>query len=322
MSDISEPKPIVADEVEYAHTKEHHSGVPASGLERATDHEEVNEETTIVQRTRHMFREPLAEFMGTMILVMYGDGVVAQKMLSDGAAGNYTTIAFLWAAAVMLGYMTSGGISGGHLNPAVTISAAVYREFPWKKVPGYIFAQLFGGFIGALLVYGTYVQSINHFAGQGVREVIGDTATAGIFCTFPQEFLNTKGQFASELVATALLQFGIFALTDPFNAPLGSAFPFGLFVLIYALGLSFGYQTGYALNMARDMAPRVAAVAVGYGSEMFTAYDNYSWVPVIAPVIGAVLGGGLYDLFIYQGTDLPLNKPGFGFGKSRSASRV
>ncbi|ODQ80610.1 hypothetical protein BABINDRAFT_160867 [Babjeviella inositovora NRRL Y-12698] len=318
MEDIT-PSTYENDKAVKAHD-EYPFAIPATGLAEETHHpghaEERETEMTAFLRFRHRFREPLAECLGTMVLVMFGDGVVAQVKLSKGAAGDYTVIALSWAAAVMLGYMVSGGISGGHMNPAVTISAAVYRGFPKRKVIPYILGQLLGGFIGAFLVYGIYVQSINHYEGEGIRTVTGATATAGIFCTFPQPYLTTRGQFASELTATALLQLGIFALTDPYNAPAGEIFPLGLFVLIYALGSSFGFQTGYALNMARDFAPRVAAVALGYGGDMFSVYDGYAWVPVVAPIIGGLLGGGLYDLFIYQGKESPVNKRNFGFSRT------
>lgn len=253
-----------------------------------------------------------------MILVMFGDGVVAQVKLSKGTAGDYTTIAFSWATAVFLGYCASAGISGAHLNPGVTISAATFRQFPWRKVPGYIFAQGLGGYIGALVVYGTYVQSINNFAGYGVREAAGTpTSTGGIFCTFPQDFLNTKGQVTSELVTSALLQLGIFAMTDPHNAPLGNLFPFGLWILIYGLGTSFGYQTGYAINFARDFTPRLAALSVGYGVEMMSYGNWYFWVPMIIPVIGCLLGAFIYDFLVYQGLDSPLNQPKFGYDQKK-----
>lgn len=263
-------------------------------------------------RIRYVYREYAAEFLGTLVLVLYGDGVVAQRVLSDGTAGSYDTIAFSWGIAVMLGFMASGGVSGGHLNPAVTFCSACFRGFSWKKVPGYIFAQLLGGFIGAYVVYGTYYQAFDAFEGVGVRTHL----TAGIFCTFPQDFLNSKGQFVSEFVASALLQMGIFSLSDAFNVSSTKYwFPVGLFFLIYGIGASFGYQTGYALNMARDFAPRVAAVSVGFGNEMFSYGDGYAWVPVVAPFIGCWFGAFLYDVFIYSGNDSPVNQPYFGLGR-------
>lgn len=292
---------------------------PSSGLERAATNGSYHHHTkpkmyNFVQKFRYAFREYLAEFIGTLILIMFGDGVVAQLKVSSGGAANYTTIAMCWASAVFLGYQASAGISGAHLNPAVTISAAVFRRFPMRKVPGYILSQVFGGFIGSLIVFATYKESIDHFDG-GVRQVVGEFGTGGIFCTFPQEFLSTRGQVTSELVGTALLQFGIFSMTDPYNAALGPSFPYGLWILIFAIGSAFGYQTGYAINMARDFGPRIAAAAVGYPSGMFTNGHHYFWVPIVIPFIGALLGAFIYDFFVYQGEDSPLNQPDFGFGE-------
>ncbi|ODQ80862.1 hypothetical protein BABINDRAFT_161058 [Babjeviella inositovora NRRL Y-12698] len=249
-----------------------------------------------------------------MILVAFSDGISSRVLLSK--SGGLTDISSSAASALMLGYMVSGGVSGGHMNPAVTLASAVYRGFPKRKVIPYMLAQLLGGFIGSLLVYGIYIQSINNFeGGDGIRTVFGENATASVFSTFPQPYLSTRGQFTSELTCTAFLQIGIFALTDPYNAPAGDLFPLALWVLMYAVGSCFGFQTGFALNIARDLAPRVAAVAVGYGSEMFTAYDAYAWVPVVALLVGSLVGGGLYDLCIYRGKDSPVNQRNFGFSR-------
>lgn len=316
----SKPEIFHNDDIPEKYLEDHSSSryvAPTSGLETAASNKpypvhDAPKFLNVLSRTRYAFREYLAEFIGTLILVMFGDGVVAQVTLSRGEAGNYTTIAMTWATAVFLGYEASAGISGGHLNPAVTLSAVLFRGFPFKKLPGYIFSQFMGGFCGALIVYGTYYQSFNDFEGGWQRSVTGPTATGGIFCTFAQPFLSTQGQVTSEIVSTALLQFGIFSLTDPSNSPLGPSFPFGLWMLIFGIGSAFGYQTGYAINLARDFAPRIAASVVGYPSEMWTIYHHYFWVPLSCPFIGALLGAFLYDLLVYQGEDSPLNKADWG----------
>ncbi|ODV95580.1 hypothetical protein PACTADRAFT_50283 [Pachysolen tannophilus NRRL Y-2460] len=278
---------------------------------------DVPQFNNVWERIRHEYRAYFAEFLGTLILVAFGDGVVAQKKLSGGAAGSYTNVSMSWGFAVMMGFLVSGGISGGHMNPAVTLVAAAFRGFSWRKVPGYIFSQLLGGLIGAYVVYGTYYQSFDDYEGVGIRTVTGDTATAGIFCTFPAgDYLTTRGQVLSEFVSSVLLEIGIFALSDACNVESAKHwFPIGLFFLIYGIGACFGYQTGYAINMARDFAPRVAATSVGYGREMWTAGNGYAWVPVVMPIIGCFTGAIIYDAFIYQGQDSPLNKPYFGFGR-------
>lgn len=324
MSENSKAEVLNSDDFqsEYLEDRPGRPVGPSSGLERAATNESISHHRrppkmyNALQRVRYAFREPIAEFFGVMILVMFGDGVVAQVKLSSGAAGNYVSIAFGWATAVFLGYAASAGISGAHLNPGVTLSAAVFRKFSWRKVPGYIIAQFLGGYVGALIMYGTYIQAFNDYEGGiGVRTVTGDKASAGVFCTFAQEFLSTRGQFVSELVASALLQIGIFSMSDPHNAPQGNMFPFGLFILIFGIGTSYGYLTGYAINLARDFGPRLAAATVGYGSELFSVRHHYFWVPVVVPIIGCLLGALMYDVLIYQGHDSPLNQPDFGFGQ-------
>ncbi len=264
-------------------------------------------------RIRAEYIDYLAEFWGTFVMISFGDAVVAQTKMNTGA-GDYLSVDLMWGIAVMLGFFASGGNSGGHLNPAVTVASATFRGFPWKKVPGYMFAQFFGAFLAAFLVFGTYKSNIDNFEGHGIRTVTGDTATAGIFCTFSKPYLTRGAQFVSELVASAFLQFGIFSITDNYNAGATAAtFPFALMLLITAIGGSFGVQTGFALNMARDLAPRVAATILGYGGEMWSQGGYYFWVPIVAPFLGTFIGGGLYDIFCFKGKESPINQPGLGF---------
>ncbi|ODV97407.1 hypothetical protein PACTADRAFT_49125 [Pachysolen tannophilus NRRL Y-2460] len=295
-------------------------GGPATGLEYPGDEEEKDEPACLNawSRFRYKYREYFAEFFGTMIMVMFGDGVVAQSTLSDKEYSTYTNISLGWGGAVMLGYMTCGGISGGHLNPAVTFASAVYRDFKWSKTLGYMGSQMLGGYIGGLLVYATYKTSFDHYeGGADIRTVTGDHPTAGIFCTFAQDYLPTRSQITSELVSSTLLQFLIFALTDPYNLPSESSlFPFSLFMLIFCIGACYGYQTGYAINPARDLAPRVAAASIHlYGSELWTYGHNYAIVPSLIPFIGTTLGGFLYDTFIYRGLETPCNQADYGYAK-------
>lgn len=168
--------------------------------------------------------------------------------------------------------------SGGHLNPAVTFANCVYRRFPWHKLPVYILAQLIGAMLGAAVVYTNYVAAIDLLeGGPGIRTVVPDsvTSTAGIFATYPVPFLGTSGQFFSEFLCSAILMFCIFALVD---AGLGNMMPLFLLFLIFGIGASFGWETGYAMNMARDFGPRLVCSFIGYGDAVFTAGNTYFWV--------------------------------------------
>lgn len=263
-------------------------------------------------RIRHKLREPIAECMGTMVLILFGDGVVAQVVLSGGTKGDYQSISWGWGIGVMMGVYISGGISGGHLNPAVTLANCIFRGFPWKKLPVYAFAQFLGAFIAAFIVYGNYKSAFDNFEGHGIRTVIGPTASAGVFCTYPAPFMVTVGEFFSEVIASSLLIMVIFAINDSNNIEAGPLAPLILFFLIFGIGACFGWQTGYAINPARDFGPRLASYILGYGPKVFTAYHTYFWIPIVAPCFGCSFGGFLYDLLLYTGTESPMNKPYFG----------
>ena len=218
----------------------------------------------------------------------------------------------------MLGIYVAGD-SGGFLNPAITFCFCLYRKLPWKRFPVYLLAQFLGGFVAAGVVYANYVNAINNVEGAGIRTVPPNpTATAGLFCTYPQQFLTKTSQFFSEFICSTLLMFVIFALKDDSNAGAmgktgaGPFFPLALFFLIFGLGGCFGYETGYAMNLARDFGPRLMSYCLGYGTEVWSAGNYYFWVPIVAPFIGCTFGGFLYDAFIYTGPESPLNTPWLG----------
>jgi MIP family channel proteins len=246
-----------------------------------------------------VLREALAEFLGTFVLIAFGVGVVAQVVLSGEANGAYLSINLAWGLAVTFGCYVAGGVSGAHLNPAVTMALAVHRGFPWGKVGPYVLGQFAGAFAASLLVYLTYYEAINAFDG-GVRQVTGELATAGIWATYPQAFLSTfPGGFIDQVVGTALLMCVIFAIVDKRNAsPPAGLVPVIVGLLVVVIGMTFGYNAGYAINPARDLAPRLFTALFGWGSEVFRAGNAWWWVPVVAPVIGAILGGWVYDLLV------------------------
>lgn len=253
------------------------------------------------KRLRGTAREAAAEFLGTFILMVFGIGVVAQVVLSDKQNGEYLSINFGWGVAVTMAVYVAGGISGAHINPAVTLALAVHRKFPWSKVLPYVLAQFAGAFVASMLVYLTYYEALNAFDG-GARAVTGDTATAGIWATYPQPFLSTvPGGLVDQIVGTALLLVLVFALGDLRNlAPQSNLAPLLVGGAVFLIGMTFGFNSGYAINPARDFSPRLFTAIAGWGADVFRAGNGlpWWWVPIVGPCIGGVLGGYAYELLI------------------------
>lgn len=240
-------------------------------------------------------RELLAEFLGTLVLIMFGTGVVAQVVLGKGDFGDTLAINIGWGLAVVMGAYVAAGVSGAHLNPAVTLALAVHRGFPWRKVVPYAAAQLAGAFVAAALVWMTYRGALDAFDG-GTRQVLGPQGTAGIFATYPQAWLGIWGGLVDQIVGTALLVGVILAISDRRNAPPPAGLaPVIVGLLVVAIGLSFGLNAGYAINPARDLGPRLLTAVAGWGGEVFRAGGGWWWVPIVGPLIGGVIGGWLYD---------------------------
>jgi MIP family channel proteins len=244
-------------------------------------------------------REAAAEFLGTAVLLAFGSAVVAQVVLSGQSHGGYLSINIAWGLAVTMGVYVAGGVSGAHLNPAVTLAVAVHREFPWSKVLPYMAAQIAGAFTGAAITYLTYRAAFDRFDG-GTRQVTGAKATAGIFATYPQDFLRTfPDGVIDQVVGTALLIALIFALTDQKNlAPEGRIVPIHFGLLVVLIGMTFGFNAGYAINPARDLGPRLFTFVAGWGSDVFRAGNHWWWVPIVGPLVGGVLGGAIYDQLV------------------------
>ncbi|KAF8073908.1 major intrinsic protein superfamily membrane channel protein [Lyophyllum atratum] len=265
-------------------------------------------------RYRSYIREAVAEFLGVCILVIFGAGVDCQVVLSTnpGVAsspkGDYLSISFGWAVGTAMGVWVSGGISGGHINPAVTVALATFRGFPWRKVPIYIVSQLLGGLMGAALVYWNYFHAIDIFeGGKGVRTL----KTASLFSTYALDYMTNVSCFFSEFLATAVLVVAVFAINDKKNCPPPSGLaPLVLFILILGIGAALGMETAYALNPARDLGPRLLTSMVGYGKAVYTYRHQYwIWCPVMGPFTGALAGGAFYDAFLFTGSESIFNKP-------------
>jgi glycerol uptake facilitator protein len=259
-----------------------------------------------------------SEFLGTFVLIMFGDGVVAMTVAALNqsgrgediflASGDWLLIAFGWGIAVTLAVYVAGGISGAHINPAVTLAFAVFRDFPWRKVPGYMIAQVLGAFVAAALLYLNYKQAINSFeaANDITRGEENSIPTFSIFATFPAEyFTNVAGPFLDELIGTALLVGIVVALVDQYNqAPKANLGPFVIGLVVFGIGMSFGANSGYAINPARDLGPRLFAWIQGWGDIAvpgnYVNIDGYMWIPIVAPLIGGLIGAFVYDFFIHN----------------------
>ena len=236
-----------------------------------------------------VFTKSLFEFIGTAILVLFGDGVVASNLLkkSKGENGGWVVVTLAWGLAVMLGVFISGPYSGAHLNPAVTLGLAAAGTFSWSLVVPYIVAQMLGGFTGAVLVYLYYK---DHYDATD-----DPAAKLATFCTAPA-IRNYGRNLFSEIVGTFVLVFVILALSIDGNTSevgMGALGAFPVAMLIVALGMSLGGTTGYAINPARDLAPRIAHAILPFKGKGTNDW-GYSWVPVVGPITGGFIAAALY----------------------------
>jgi glycerol uptake facilitator protein len=241
----------------------------------------------------------LAEMVGTMILILLGDGVVANVVLdkTKGQQSGWIVITAGWAVAVTIAVYAVGRISGAHLNPAVTIALAVIGSFSWAQVPGYIAAQMVGAFLGAVLVWLAHLPHWKATKDPGSK--------LAVFCTGPA-IRATTANMITEIVGTAVLLFGILAiaanaqtLSKPGDVDLSFVFSRGLQpmlvgVLVFGIGLSLGGPTGYAINPARDLGPRIAHAVLPIAGKGSSDWE-YAWIPVVAPIIGGIAGAILYS---------------------------
>jgi glycerol uptake facilitator protein len=261
--------------------------------------------------------ELCAEFAGTMILILFGTAVVAQVLTTaktDAPAGEHDAIAWAWGIGVTLGIYVAARLSGGHLNPAVTLALATFKGFEWRKVAPYMLAQLAGAFVAALVVRFTYADLIASVdPGHTIK-------TQGIFSTLPGNGtyeVSITNAFFDQVVGTAILVFVVFALTTMTNnPPLSNLGPVVVGLLVVGIGMAWGVNAGYAINPARDLGPRLATLVTGYGTAMEDQNGYpYFWVPIIGPLVGGLIGGGLFRLLIEshlpedEPEDLPVSEP-------------
>lgn len=233
----------------------------------------------------------LAELLGTMLLVLFGDGVVANVVLSKSKGQNsgWIVIAAGWAAGVTVAVYAVNALSGAHLNPAVTIALASIGKFPWAQVPTYVAAQTIGAFIGGVLVWLTYLPHWGLTDDKGLKLAVFSTGPA---------VRNPVANVISEAIATAALVLGLLTVLTPKNLVPNTGFDSGLApilvgIIVFGIGLSLGGSTGYAINPARDLGPRFAHLILpipGKGSSDW----GYAWVPVVGPIIGGIIGALAY----------------------------
>ncbi|MGH3495497.1 MAG: MIP/aquaporin family protein [Sciscionella sp.] len=271
--------------------------------------------------------ECLAEFLGTFVLIALGCGSVAMAVAAlpgSGraqtsttiflASGDWLLITWGWAMAVVFGVYVAGGVSGAHINPAVTIGFAVRRRFPWVKVIPYIISQVVGAFVGAAVVFLVYRNAINAFdvAAKTPKGSPGSNTTFSIFATFPAPYFHGSvwGPLIDQIVGTALLLMFVAAVIDLRNtAVMSNLGPLMIGFAVAAIGMSFGANAGYAINPARDFGPRLWALVAGWGKVALPGtvhsgtpggldFSNYFWIPIVGPIIGGVIGVIVYDLFI------------------------
>jgi glycerol uptake facilitator len=238
--------------------------------------------------------ELLAEFLGTMVLILFGDGVVAMVVLfghhlpGEIVNGGYTNITLAWGLAVTMGIYIAGKISGAHLNPAVTITLAAFRGFPWSKVIPYSIAQIAGAFVAAALVFWNY-----HPAFLATDPNLDHTA--GVFTTFPAFPDLMSAGLLDQTLGTALLLLMIFAIIDERNQPPAILQPLLIGLVVVVIGMAYGGMHGYAINPARDFGPRLFTVVAGFKNNGLSDGKLVFWVPIVGPILGGLIGGLVYD---------------------------
>ncbi|XP_076853377.1 aquaporin-9b [Brachyhypopomus gauderio] len=246
----------------------------------------------------HLIRQFLAEFLGTFVLILFGCGSVAQAVLSRRTLGEPLTIHIGFSMGVMLAIYVAGGVSGGHVNPAISLAMVVLGKLPVKNLPVYVAAQFSGAFVGSCAVFGLYYDALMDYSN-GVLMVTGENATANIFASYPAKHLSVFNGFIDQVIGTGALVLCVLAIMDRRNmgAPKGME-PVVISLTILAIGVSMGLNCGYPINPARDLGPRLFTAVAGWGMEVFRAGGCWWWIPVAGPMVGGVVGGVVYRLLI------------------------
>jgi len=262
-----------------------------------TPHSRIGHLKAGLKRFRAEYRDYLAEFIGTMIFIMLLLGVTAAEILNTDPGRSTMASAMGSGLSLLMGFSISYHISGGHLNPAITLASAVYRGFPWRKVPGYVLCQILGAFVAAALLYVIIEPALNEFDG-GTRQCTGEYNTANIFGSFPLYYIGIPSAIGSEIIGTAIFIILVFSICRQDNGVFVHGQAIFIPTAIVILALSLGFTSGFSLNPARDIGPRFFAAIAGWGWGIYSAHHYYFFVPMVAPLIGALLGGIVYTIFV------------------------
>ncbi len=251
---------------------------------------------------RQLIGELISEAIAIFIIIAFGDLVACMYVLYDPSpyVNAYWGVCISWGLAVTLAIYVTGSVSGTHANPAVTLALAVFRGFPWRKVVPYWIAQVVGAFIGAVIVYALFQPVIDHYndVNHLTRAAGG---AAGVFFTHPGLAITPMHALSDQIILTAFLLFGIFAITEQYNemAPQANSGALIIGFLVAIIGASMGYLEAWAINPARDFGPRLFAYLAGWGNSALPSPNNYWWIPIVGPLIGGVVGAGAYQLLIH-----------------------
>lgn len=252
----------------------------------------------LIKTENGLVKEALAEVLGTFTFMVFGLGSVAQVQLGDGDHGDVLSINLAFGFGVTMGIHVAGGISGAHLNTSVSLTMCILGKLAWRKLPVYALAQFIGSFLAAGIVYAMYYDALYDYCG-GNFTVTGPKATAGIFATYPAPYLTVAGGFVDQVVGTAMLLLCIIAIGDQNNnAAVKGTHSILVGCLVLLIGLAMGLNSGYAINPARDLPPRIFTAIAGWGLEVFRAGNNWWWIPLVAPMLGSIAGAFIYKLFV------------------------
>ncbi|MFT7805162.1 aquaporin-10 [Arapaima gigas] len=245
-----------------------------------------------------LVRECMGEILGTFVLLLFGCAAAAQVKTSRETKGQFLSVNMAFSVGLMSAMYLCRTVSGAHLNPAVSFSFCVLGRLRWKKLLPYSFSQVLGAYLASAVAFILYYDAIMQY-GQGKLTVIGPNETASIFATYPSEYMTLGGSFLDQVVGTATLLLCILPLDDKLNGPAPDALlPPIVATVVLGISMSMSSNCGAAINPARDLGPRLFTLTAGWGTEVFTCYNYWFWVPLVAPMLGSIIGCCMYLVFI------------------------